>query len=454
MSHEVIYDKSYLKQDKSLKSFDLTDSLISGLCSNSSRNESEDVNSDQSKLSNNKSEVESDNFKSESSFNKSETESNIKSESSFNKAESDIKSESSEIESITKKTENTNFTEKSESTVMEISDDSKNLTKSDYKFDSFDDKSSNKPIAPIKLAIKKSSLHKTKSTDKSQRFHSANILPARADPFIYDRKGKIITFNFDRCVSEDSTVMFGGNKGNFVFNPVNRTLTVGVRNKLHNCTDSSVINCTDVNLKNCKYTVAMGIHATEEDEFPENMNETLLVRNLHVAGKLLVNNIQQNSVYVKGNNQHDVFHQITRGDGIDIIYVNSIEGIIWIQFGTSSDTSFEANRTIVIKDITLSTGETSTHNTNVIVPPAHHGIQQTRIEYYNGKMLTVSSEGGVNAGYILNTAGGSVTYRYVEPFMIGQSPTWVIQQQFIGNPRIHPFPSTSEEVRAKLIKKY
>lgn len=443
MSNEVIFDKSYLNEDKSMKSFDLTDSIISGITSNSSRLE----DSDKSIPSSNKSDLI------ESNFTNNESESI---ESSFSNNESlSLDDKAEPIDSIKEKSETNSLSFDSKySKYSKLSNDEVETNNSNFTTDesiSSDSKSTyNK--TPNKKLTKKSSSYRSRSSDKSNRFHSSNILPSRADPFIYDRKNKQIRYNFERCVSTESTVIFGGNDGKFVFDPVNKTSISGVNNELHKAYNSSIINCSGVKLKNCKETIALGIKATPEDEFPEDLNQTVLVRNLHVASNLSATNIKQNSVYVEGIKGRDVYHQIVKGDGVDIIYANPLDGVIWIQLGLPNDTSFESNRTIVIKDVTLETNQSTSYNVNIIVPPANDGIPQTKIEYYNGKLLAVSSDS--LAGYILNTAGGSVTYRYVESFMPGKNATWVIQNQFIGNNRSAPFPSTSEETRSKLIRKY
>lgn len=444
MSNEVIFDKSYLNEDKSMKSFDLTDSIISGISSNSSRQE----DSDKSISTSNKSEL------TESNFTNNESESI---ESSFTNNESlsfDDKSELIDSKNLNDKSESISisFDDKTESISnnSKLSSDEIETNNSNFTTDSksFNDNTK----TPNKKSVKKSFSYRSRSTDKSNRFHSTNILPSRADPFVYDRKNKVIRYNFERCVSTESVVVFGGNDGKFVFDPVNKTSISGVNNELHKAYNSSIINCSGVKLKNCKETVALGIKATPEDEFPENLSETLLVRNLYVAGNLSASNIKQNSVYVEGVKGRDVYHQIIKGDGVDVIYANPLDGIIWIQLGLPSDTSFESNRTIVVKDVTLETGESSIYNINIIVPPANDGVPQTRIEYYNGKLLAVSSD--KLTGYILNTVGGSVTYRYVDSFMPGKNATWVIQNQFLGNIRTVSFPETSIDTRSKLIKKY
>lgn len=438
MSHEVIFDKSYFKEDKSMKSFDMTDSLISGICSNSSRPEE----SDKSSSTNNKSRSIT-NYESES------TESNSTNEGKFQVSNNDTQSFNDKFSSLSKKSISTNESQYTDNFKQSNTNDSPSFSDESPSSDNF--KLTNNKISN-KKSVKKSSSYRSRSTDKSTRFHTANILPSRAEPFVYDRKTKTIRYNFERCVSTDSSVIFGGNKGNFIFDPSNQTLTIGLNNELNNCSNSSAINCSGVKLKNCKETVALGIKATEDDEVLEDLNQTVLVRNLHVAGSLYATNIRQNSIYVVGNSTRDIYHQIVRGDGVDIIYVNSVDGIIWIQLGTSNNTEFEANRIITIKDVTLETNQSTSYNVNIIVPPAQIGSLQTRIEYYNGKNLAVSSD--KLTGYVLNTAGGSVTYRYVEPFMPGQSATWIIQNQFLGNIRTNQFRETDSETRSKLIRKY
>lgn len=465
MSHEVIYDQSYLKKDGLLRSFDITDSVISGLCSNSSRIEDDKTETSGEKFSNNSvsrrtetSDEKSNKLKSFDvtdsaisglSSNYSITEGDKKSSNKFvsKETESTIKTDSSNDQldfSFRKSDKLESESRKSESDKIELTDEKSESSNVNLK-------SNNEPLKQNKVSNKKS--QPLKSGDRSKRLHMAKILSSRADPFNYDRESNIISYNFDRCVDADAIFMVGGKGGNFIFDPSNQTSVIGgLHNKTHNCSNSSIINCFGVKLKNCKETVALGIKATDDDEFPEDLDETLLVRNLYVAGSISAANIKQNSIYVSGNPIRDVYHQITRGDGVDVIYANPIDGIIWIQFGVPNDASFEANRTITIKDATLETGKTSSNNINIVVPPAHNGLNQTRIEYYNGRSLAVSSD--KLTGYVINTAGGSVTYKYMEPFMPGQSATWVIQQQFLGNPRTCSFPSTTMETRAKIIKNY
>ena len=457
MSHEIIYDKSYLKGNDELKSFDLTDSIISGICSKSSRPE----DSDQSCTTTKSSTSKTSNCTSDSIIT-SEPSCTSNSESSTSKtsnciSDSIITSEpscTSDSESSTSKTSNCISDSTSKTSNCTINSTSSTSKTSNCTSDS---------TSPTYNCISDStsSTSKTSKTSKSfkssgckPKHHTANILPVRADPFVYDRKDKIVRYNFERCVDSKAILVLGGNDGMMTFDPANGNIVTGKNNKLHNSTNSSVVGCSGVKLKNAQHTIALGIKATDGDEFPEDLKQTLLVRNIHVAGNLRATNIIQNSVYVAGNAQHDVYHQITKEDGVDIVYVNPIDGIIWIQLGTVNDSSFESDRTLVIKDVSLETGKTSTNNVHIMVPKANNGVVQTKIEYYNENGNLVVSSDNKLGGYILNTAGGSVTYRYVDAFIPGGSATWMIQNQFLGNLRTNQFRETDSETRSRLIKKY
>lgn len=477
MSHSSEYEYSK-------KSFDLTDSLLSGLCSNSSRPDN-----------NNSTNIKSLNMISSSSKN---TKSTIKNDESListkSRNSSDINNTSSSGihgSSYIK----SDINDSSSSNINDVSNDSdiNNISSKIY--------SSNCDINNLSNDSDNSSNdfesnNISKSLPKKNRNVSLSVLPARADPFVYDRKTNTIRYNFQRCISSGATVIFGGKDGNFTFNPMTSTLTsgsgnltelhnslnVGSNNKIklevmknnnnnnNNCnnnnhknnaiiasvdselinsTNSAIIGCSGVELKGCSETVALAIKATSEDQFPENLNETLLVRNIHVAGSLSASHIRQNSLYVSGNSQRDTYYQIKKGDGVDIIYANPIDGPIYIQLGVPKDMAFEANKVITIKDVTLEFADTSVNHVSVFVPPTD-SIEQTRIEYYDGQLLKVSS--GRSAGYVINTHGGSVTYRYMTPFMPGQSPTWIIQNQFLGN-RPLTFQQADIQTRSKLMRK-
>jgi hypothetical protein len=128
-------------------------------------------------------------------------------------------------------------------------------------------------------------------------------------------------------------------------------------------------------------------------------------------------------VYVTGPNTHRILPR----DNTKVIYLNPISGPITVELGTEQNQRFEPNTVIVFKDITP---EYSVNNrsSNVTIKVPMTG---SRIEYYNSTGNIVAAS---NAGYLLNSAGGSVTLRYVDVGMV--LPTWVIENQLYGNDRM------------------
>lgn len=173
---------------------------------------------------------------------------------------------------------------------------------------------------------------------------------------------------------------------------------------------------------------------------------------------LSVAHVQEDSLYVAGSSGPsgtigDYFTDITitKGDGIDVVYVNPSPGPIRIQLGTTNDASFENNRQIIFKDVSVEFGSSS-HNVYIWAPPG------VRVEHYNtgtGLSGLTATENGI---YVLNSSGGSVTFRYSAPFIPGAMPVWMITGQFIGNPRLLPgagvkfIPATINQ-KSLLIKK-
>jgi len=183
--------------------------------------------------------------------------------------------------------------------------------------------------------------------------------------------------------------------------------------------------------------------------------------NAFISGNLTVNgNVTQHDVYVEAAGSGDssgfsvnnrvTEYTVSKGDGIDLLYTNSTKGPITINLGTHENSSFEANRTITIKDVTLEFAPASSYNVNVVVPHHHSLHDQSRIEYYSNGCLTVGNT------YALNTSGGAVTFKYFQPNIPGAAATWVIETQFLGNPRIPPhlgimFVPASSKTRSELI---
>lgn len=346
------------------------------------------------------------------------------------------------------------------------------------------------------------------SKDSSSMDNDRHILPCYDGPFTYDRKENVIRYNKERCVDHNAKVVFGNkawmcdpsngsscvgdnqitSKNSYAVGQnnlceLNNSLISGCNNKIklkvmgnHNKPDKhdkhdkdnnaivagcdnelvntkncAIIACSGLKLNGAENTAALGIIATPKDKFPENLKETLLVRNLLVAGDLLASNVVQNSLYINGTTSGST-QLISRGDGTDIVYVNPINGAVSVQLGTPKDQTFEDNRVITVKDTTLEFGTTSSHNINVLVPGATGNATAVRIEHYVNGVLTVSN----NASYVINTIGGAVTLRYAPALVPGALPTWVIMSKFDGNPRLlHShglsFVSADNVTRTKLL---
>lgn len=158
--------------------------------------------------------------------------------------------------------------------------------------------------------------------------------------------------------------------------------------------------------------------------------------NAFISGNLTVNgHVNQHDIYVESEHKKSTNYTVNNGDGINIIYTNSTRGPINITLGTPKNPSFEANRTIFIKDVTLEFAPASSYNVNITVPYVSKDTHylQPRIEYYSNGALTVGT-----GTYAINTSGGAVSFRYFQPNIPGSHPTWVIDNQFSGNPRIPP----------------
>lgn len=236
-----------------------------------------------------------------------------------------------------------------------------------------------------------------------------------------------------------------------------------IRNDLARSRHSSVIvGCSGVDLRNCKNTVVLGVKRSKQSTYFEGFQEATITDKLYtlgvhrigllncedtpknvvldvngnalIRGHLKATAIVQQEVYVEGND-HCTSWVLNRGDGINVIYVNPIHGPVDIQLGTCEDPYFEPNRVIVIKDVTPEFTVGCSHNVGISVPETSDVIP-TRIEHYgncgNGTCLTAS----VGGTYGLNSSGGSVTLRYMHSPVPGAYPTWVIENQFIGNPRL------------------
>ncbi len=231
-------------------------------------------------------------------------------------------------------------------------------------------------------------------------------------PFVYDGT----SIHYDKCINPNTPVLFGSTKLN------------GVNGEC-------------------------GYHP-ELFRYDPGSN-TLSVGNIVVHDSLTVagNNFSAKSIYLEGTGGiTGIIHTILPEDDVNIIYANPIGGTINIYLGTGTNNLFAPNRTIQIKDSTLEFGPGSAYNVNILVHDVSTvpGAVPVRIEYYNGGLTA-----GTNAGYALNTSGGAVTFTYSQLPIPGNAPTWVINNQFIGNPRLIgtgvTFIPTNDNIKTRLI---
>jgi hypothetical protein len=182
---------------------------------------------------------------------------------------------------------------------------------------------------------------------------------------------------------------------------------------------------------------------------------TFSVGNIVVHDTLMVsgNDFSVKSRYIEGTggftgNNYVVLPE----DNVNIIYANPIGGTINIYLGTGTNNVFAANKTIQIKDTTLEFGSASAYNVNILVHDVSTipGAVPVRIEHYNSGLTA-----GTNAGYALNTSGGAVTFTFSKLPVPGNAPTWVINNQFIGNARVTStgvtFIPTNDNIKTRII---
>lgn len=176
--------------------------------------------------------------------------------------------------------------------------------------------------------------------------------------------------------------------------------------------------CFRNNIKVRATVEAKTVSATEV--FAQNITASMLT----VSG---ATRIVQNSIYLEGTGgSTGSTFTLTPNDAVDVIYANPINGTVNIVLGAKADSVFFVNQLLTVKDVTLEFGPASSYNVNIRVK------SPMKIEHYSEGGLTA----GTGAAYSLNTSGGSVSLRYTKLPVPGCVPTWVIQDQFIGNPRL------------------
>jgi len=250
--------------------------------------------------------------------------------------------------------------------------------------------------------------------------------------------------------------------------PSSSAIIGGHKNRIETPTDGSnaAIGADGVRLKSSKNTVVAAIRLNPKSNVLSEYDETLITRHIKAFGdiqaqdgsfdtisaKHISGSMSQSSAIISNA---DV--TITPETGLDIIYANPIPGPVVIRLGEPKNHHFNDNQVIIIKDVTPEYGPNTSHDVYITVPSGN-----IRIEYYgtyNIPGITGTYSGivaGTGGTYILNSAGGSVTFRYMPSGTPGALPTWVIQNQLIGNPRVKPisargFAPSTDLKRSKIL---
>ena len=339
-----------------------------------------------------------------------------------------------------------------------------------------------------------------KESSSCQSCKPGDLVPSKASAFIYD--GKNVRYNSARDVPYNAPLLVGSRKlsGNkkdkgfnpelFVFDPKSGNLYQGASNSIKDGHAVTVLSSSGVQVKRSKNVAVLGVERGYGAREFCNMNNALITQklfalehltvgpipdgvlddgvflvtgNAEIRGDLTVENLKAESLEVETANivnlqSHSTFLAGEGGatgttvilrpsDNYDIVYVNSAGGTLNIQLGESSADVFRPNQEITFKDTNPEFGAGPSYNTNIYVTEG-----DTRIEHYSGEALVACA----NAGYAINTGGGAVTFRYADFGVPGSHPTWVIVNQFTGNPRevpieVDPIPPASQEMRARVL---
>jgi hypothetical protein len=250
-----------------------------------------------------------------------------------------------------------------------------------------------------------------------------DLLSDNSDVFIY-KHGRIIT-NSDRGITHDTPLILGSNKLDI--------------DGLEQCENPLLVVKGDVYVSGHIYS-----DNNQSHEHIYAKKNKIIKADKAVFGTLDVA-ITTHDKYVKGlepnitadGQLHNAtFHHVDPKHAPGILYVNSINGPVVIILGSKDGcVNFRPNQTIVIKDISLNYNEGSSYNIYITVPKACHKEDQLYIQHYNSDCKLKVSANGV---YILNTSGGSVTFRYYNSCLLDGHNAFNIENQFIGNQRVIP----------------
>jgi hypothetical protein len=145
---------------------------------------------------------------------------------------------------------------------------------------------------------------------------------------------------------------------------------------------------------------------------------------IFVTGKIYYNNRKDEYKTCEPVNNTYIIKSF---DDIDILYVNPSLQPVVVLFDI--DTHFRANYRITIKDISLN--HPTSHNVYIKIMQHSNKVQLQHYFNINEESKIMNSFDGV---YLLNTAGGAVTYRYCQL----PDPVFLIESEFKGNERVAP----------------
>jgi hypothetical protein len=243
---------------------------------------------------------------------------------------------------------------------------------------------------------------------------------------------------------------------------------MGNNNTITDCNSCSIIASSNSTISNSSNTIILGINQTDVDKALINLKEATITKNLYalnklnigaisttvssqslnvngdagingdliVSGSILAKTIKAEEInacildaehisvydtYVEAKTTSQIFNLLPE-DKTNIIYCNPINGDVNINFGDEDYYDFQVNRSITIKDVSIATNYYN-NAYNIYIRAQTPMV----IETYNNNQLTALP----NRGYIINTAGGSVTFTFFK-----DTQCWVITTQFIGNTRL------------------
>jgi hypothetical protein len=242
------------------------------------------------------------------------------------------------------------------------------------------------------------------------------------NPFMFN--GNYIQYNFTRGITAATSVFF--------------TMLSKAEQSLANVKEALVVR----KLYALKQMMVGPVPLVNSGAALDVNGDVVIRNNLQVHGNINVDTITANTIISGDFTSKSVYLTAGTGgnsliinpsDGIDLVYANPSNGNVTVFLGTGatgpSGTTgpvFPSNYQITIKDVSLEAVTGTTGGNVYITAPV--GAQ---IETYLSDGTLVASE---NGSYVLNTNGGSVSFRYFNYSEVGMA-TWIIISQYLGNQR-------------------